>query len=130
MNLFKVDRTTLTSIDDYIAGFPRHVQERLRQIRAIVKKAAPKAEETIKYRIPTFVLHENLVHFAAFAHHIGLYPTTSGIRAFRQELQPYKHAKGSVQFPLDRPVPLPLIRRIVQFRVKEVRQKFAARQKA
>ncbi len=117
------------NIDEYIAGFPPKVQQRLSEIRAIIKKAAPEAQETIKYRIPTFVLYENLVHFAAFTQHIGFYPTPSGIRTFRRELQPYKHAKGSVQFPLSQPMPLHLIRRIVQFRVKEVRQKFAVRKR-
>jgi uncharacterized protein YdhG (YjbR/CyaY superfamily) len=76
----------------------------------------------MRYGIPTFTLNENLVHFAAFEHHIGFYPTPSGIAAFREELVLYKHAKGSVQFPLDRPIPYDLVRRIVEFRVKEVRE--------
>ncbi len=92
----------------------------LEQLRATVQKSAPAATETIKYGIPTFVLHENLVHFAAFARHIGFYPSPSGIAAFKKELAGYKSAKGSVQFPLDEPMPLALIAKIVKFRVKEV----------
>ena len=108
------------TIDEYIAWFPPDVQKILRQIRNMIKKAAPGAEEAIKYGIPTFVLHENLVHFAAFKTHIGFYPTPSGIDAFKGELSGYKSAKGSVQFPLDEPMPLQLIEKIVKFRVKEV----------
>ena len=92
----------------------------LQQLRATVQKSAPDATETIKYGIPTFVLHENLVHFAACARHIGFYPSPSGIAAFKKELAGYKSAKGSVQFPLDEPMPLALIAKIVKFRVKEV----------
>jgi uncharacterized protein YdhG (YjbR/CyaY superfamily) len=115
------------SIDEYIAGFPRDVQDILKQIRATIRQAAPDAEEAIKYRIPTFVLNGNLVHFAAFKNHIGLYPTPSGIDAFRQELSRYVGAKGSVQFPIDEPMPLKLIEKIVKFRVKEARAKSTAR---
>jgi uncharacterized protein YdhG (YjbR/CyaY superfamily) len=115
------------NIDEYIGGFPRHVQAVLRELRNVIKAAAPEAEEAIKYRIPTFVLSGNLVHFAAFQRHIGFYPTPSGIEAFRHELSAYESAKGSVQFPLDRPVPFSLITKIVKFRVKETRTKLAAR---
>ena len=117
------------NIDEYIAGFPRDVQERLEKIRALIGQAAPDAEEAIKYRIPTFVLHENLVHFAAFQKHIGLYPTSSPIKAFRKELAGYKSARGSVQFPLNEPVRLALIKKMVEFRVRQVRQKMAARKR-
>lgn len=115
------------NIDDYIAGFPSDVQEHLNRIRAIIKKVAPDAQEAIKYRIPTFVLHENLVHFAAFKNHIGFYPTSSGIKAFEDELSIYKWAKGSVQFPLDQPLPLDLIERMVRFRVAEVESKYGTK---
>ena len=115
------------NIDEYIAGYPRDVQAHLKQIRATIKSVAPDAEEAIKYRIPTFVLGENLVHFAAFKCHIGFYPTPSGIEAFQDELSTYKSAKGSVQFPIERPMPLALIRKIVRFRVKEVRAKSAGK---
>ena len=118
---------TPKNIDEYIAGFPPAVQESLRRIRAIVREAAPDAKETLKYRMPTFVLHENLVHFAAFQNHIGFYPTPSAIEAFRRELASYESAKGSVQFPLNRPVPLDLIKRMVRFRVEAFRRKTAAK---
>lgn len=111
------------TIDAYIAGFPEPVQEILHKIRQIIRDAAPEAEEAIKYQIPTFVLHGNLVHFAAFAHHIGFYPAPSGIAHFQDALSAYKGAKGSVQFPLDAPIPYALIQQIVEFRVEENRQK-------
>lgn len=107
------------TIDDYIGSFPPPVQTLLREVRATIRRAAPDASETIKYQIPTFVLHENLVHFAAFKNHIGFYPGASGIAAFASKLKPFKSAKGSVQFPLDKPMPLDLIKRMVEFRVKE-----------
>jgi len=113
------------NIDEYIAGFPQDVQKTLQRIRGIVTKAAPDAEEAMKYQIPTFVLHGNLVHFAAFQKHIGFYPTPSAIEAFSGELASYEWAKGSVQFPLNKPVPFTLIRKIVEFRVKETREKIA-----
>jgi uncharacterized protein YdhG (YjbR/CyaY superfamily) len=108
------------TIDAYIATFPTDVQTRLTAVRQAIHKAAPDAVEAIKYRMPTFVLNgRNLVHFAGYAHHIGFYPTPSGIEAFKKELARYPSAKGSVQFPLDRPIPYPLIGRITRFRVKE-----------
>lgn len=107
------------TIDDYIAGFPRDVQALLKQVRKAIRKAAPDAEEAIRYRIPTFVLNGNLVHFAAFKNHIGFYPSPSGIKAFKSDLFAYKCAKGSVQFPIDQAMPLSLIERVVTFRVKE-----------
>jgi uncharacterized protein YdhG (YjbR/CyaY superfamily) len=119
----EVERPSPTTIDDYIAGFPRDVQEVLSRIRETIRRAAPDAEEAIKYQIPTFVLNSNLVHFAAFKNHVGFYPTPSAIERFRDELTPYKSAKGSVQFPIDRPMPLDLIKKIVEFRVEEIRRK-------
>jgi len=107
------------TIDEYIGAFPEDVQRILNELRQTIKEAAPEAHETINYQIPTFTLNGNLVHFAAFEKHIGFYPTPSGIEAFKQELSRYKRAKGSVQFPIDEPLPLPLIRRIVEYRVKE-----------
>lgn len=115
------------NIDEYIAGFPRNVQAILEQIRSIVRRAAPDAEEAIKYQIPTFVLNGNLVHFAAFKNHIGFYPTPSGIVTFKDELAPYQSAKGSIQCPIDKPMPLSLIRKVVTFRVREARAKAAAK---
>ena len=107
------------NIDDYIAGFPANVQEILEKLRAAIRKAAPEAEETINYAIPTFTLKGNLVHFAAFKNHIGFYPAPTGIEAFKKELSVYEGAKGSIKFPLDKPLPLGLINKIVKFRVKE-----------
>ena len=123
----KSDTSPANTIDEYIAGFPKDVQAILQKIRGIIRKVAPDAVEAIKYQIPTFVLNGNLVHFAAFQKHIGLYPTPSGIEEFRDELSVYKSAKGSVQFPLDAPVPFSLITKIVKFRVKETREKVASR---
>lgn len=108
-----------TTIDNYIAGFPPDVQEILEKIRATIREAAPDAEETIKYRMPTFTLNGNLVHFAAFKRHIGFYPVPTGIEKFKKELSVYEMGKGSVQFPLDEPIPFDLISRIVRFRVEE-----------
>jgi uncharacterized protein YdhG (YjbR/CyaY superfamily) len=107
------------TIDEYIAQFPEDVQQILVKIRAVIKENAPGAMEKISYQLPTFFLNGNLVHFAAFEHHIGFYPTPSGIEAFKEELSMYKGAKGSVQFPLDEPIPYDLIREIVVFRVRE-----------
>src|SRR5512147_1043370 len=112
-------RRHFETIDEYISTFPEDVQSILNQLRQAVKETAPEAEETINYQMPTFTLNGNLVHFAAFRNHIGFYPTPSGIEAFKRELAPYKMAKGSVQFPIDQPLPLPLIRRIVEYRVQE-----------
>jgi len=106
-------------IDEFIAGFPADVQKVLKKVRATIKKAAPKAEETINYGIPTFRLNGNLVHFSAFKNHIGFYPTPSGIEKFKKELSVYEGAKGSVKFPLDQPIPYELITKIVKFRVDE-----------
>jgi uncharacterized protein YdhG (YjbR/CyaY superfamily) len=107
------------TIDEYIGTFPPDVQKILEELRETIHEIAPGAQETIQYGIPTFTLNGNLVHFAAFENHIGFYPTPSAIVAFRNELAPYHHAKGSVQFPINEPVPFDLVRRIVQFRVKE-----------
>ncbi|HSU54912.1 MAG TPA: DUF1801 domain-containing protein [Candidatus Dormibacteraeota bacterium] len=117
------------NIDEYIAGFPRDVQETLQRIRAIIRDVAPDAEEAIKYQVPTFVLHGNLVHFAGFQKHIGFYPTPSAMEAFGPKLAAYERAKGSVQFPLNKPVPFDLIRKMVEFRVKESRDKMDARKR-
>ncbi|MFN0034515.1 MAG: iron chaperone, partial [Saprospiraceae bacterium] len=108
-----------SSIDEYIVGFPEEVQKVLEQIRATIRAAAPEATEVISYAIPTFSQQGHLVHFAAFKNHIGFYATPSGHEAFEKELSVYKQGKGSVQFPIDEPMPLDLIARIVAFRVKE-----------
>jgi len=107
------------SIDEYICNFPSEIQIKLLQIRSTISEIVPQAEEIIKYAMPTFVLNGNLVHFAAFKNHVGFYPTPSGIEAFKQELLVYKTSKGAVQFPLNKPLPLELISKIVKFRVHE-----------
>jgi len=112
-----------STIDEYIQMFPDETKRILQEIREVIKKAAPQATETINYAIPTFVLNGNLVHFAGFKKHIGFYPTPAGIEKFKNELAPYEQAKGSVQFPLDQPMPYELIRRITEFRVQENLQK-------
>src|SRR4026207_1630380 len=98
-----------TTIDAYIADFPKDVQERLEKVRATIRKAAPRADEAIKYQIPTFVLNGNLIHFAGYKNHIGLYPGSRAIEEFEDELAGYTTSKGTVQFPLDKPVPVGLI---------------------
>jgi uncharacterized protein YdhG (YjbR/CyaY superfamily) len=112
-------RTAARTIDEYIAGFPPDVQAILEKVRQTIHQAAPAAQETINYAIPTFTLHGNLVHFAAFKKHIGFYPTPGGIERFKNELSAYEQAKGSVQFPIDQPIPYDLIGEIVRFRVQE-----------
>jgi uncharacterized protein YdhG (YjbR/CyaY superfamily) len=115
------DRPTAKSIDEYIAGFPEETRELLEEMRTLIRSVAPDATETISYAIPTFDLNgEHLVHFAGFKKHIGFYPVPSGIEAFKDELAPYKSGKGSAQFPLGKPLPVNLIRRIVEFRVREI----------
>lgn len=112
------------NIDDYIAGFPDNVQERLEKMRTIIAAAAPKAEEAITYEMPTFMFHKkHLIHFAAFKNHIGFYAAPTGHEAFKKELSKYKTAKGSVQFPHNEPLPVQLITRIVKFRMKAVKEK-------
>ena len=107
------------TIDGYIKTFPKDVRFILEKMRQTIRKAAPEAVEAISYQIPTFKLNGNLVHFAAFKKHIGFYPTSSGIEAFKKELSPYKGGRGSVQFPIDKPIPYDLVRKITMFRVKE-----------
>ena len=108
-----------STIDQYIVGFPAETQDLLRQMRELIRAAAPAATEAMKYRIPTFVLNGNLVHFAAFERHLGFYPTPSAMVHFQRQLAGYVTAKGSVQFPLDQPIPWDLIREMVLFRVAE-----------
>jgi len=112
------------TIDEYIRTFPKEVQGILEKMRQTIRKAAPEAVETISYQMPTFKLNgKSLVYFAGYKNHIGFYPIPSGVEAFKQELSPYKKGKGSVQFPIDKPLPFDLVRRIVQFRVKEKRER-------
>jgi uncharacterized protein YdhG (YjbR/CyaY superfamily) len=113
------NKIKFSSIDEYIAAFPEEIQKILEELRATIKSAASGAEEKISYQMPTFTLKGNLVHFAAHKKHIGFYPTPSGIRAFEQELSIYEASKGAIRFPIDRPLPLDLISKIVEFRVNE-----------
>jgi len=115
-----MSKSQFKTIDEYIASFPRKVGDVLEELRRVIKESAPKAEETISYGIPTFDLNgRHLVHFAAYKNHVGFYPTSSGIEAFKKELSPFKTSKGTVQFPLDQPIPFDLVKKIVKFRVKE-----------
>jgi uncharacterized protein YdhG (YjbR/CyaY superfamily) len=107
------------SIDEYIGTFSKDIQSKLEIIRKAVKEEAPDAEEVISYGMPAFKLNKVLVYFAAQKKHIGFYPTASGIRAFEEELSQFKHSKGAVQFPIDEPVPIDLVKKMVKFRVKE-----------
>ena len=125
----KTNQTAAKNIDEYMAGFPNDVQEILAQIRLTIRKAAPDAAETMSYQMPTFTLKGNLVHFAAYKNHIGLYPAPTGIEAFKEELSVYKGGKGTVKFPLDKPIPFDLISRMVKFRVNENLARAAAKGK-
>lgn len=107
------------NIDEYISMLPKDIRDKLEKMRQVIREAAPKAEEAISYGIPTFKLNGNLVHFAAYKSHIGFYPTSSGIAAFKKELSPYKLSKGTVQFPIDKPIPFEIVKKIVKYRVKE-----------
>lgn len=107
------------NIDEYIAGFPEDIQEKLKALRSTIKKAAPYAEEKISYGMPAFAMKGILVYFAAFKNHIGFFPTASGVEAFRTELTGFKISKGTIQLPMDKPLPLGLINSIVVFRIKE-----------
>ena len=122
-------QTTSKEIDKFISAYPEEVQKILNKVRATIREAAPGAEETINYGIPTFTLNGNLVHFSAFKTHIGFYPTPTGIEKFKKELSKYEGAKGSVKFPLDQPIPYELIEKIVKFRVKENLAKAEAKKK-
>ena len=118
-----------TNIDEYILGFPKDVQKILQQLRVTIIKAAPEAAEVISYQMPAFKYKGILVYFAAYKNHIGFYPTASGIRVFKNEISGYKNSKGAVQFPIDKPLPLSLISKMVKFRVKENLEKEVAKKK-
>jgi uncharacterized protein YdhG (YjbR/CyaY superfamily) len=122
-------KNAANNIDEYIESFPENVQKLLKQMRATIVKAAPASEEAIRYAIPTFILNGNLVHFAAFKNHIGFYPAPSGIEAFKKEVAPYEAGKGSLQFPLDKPLPLTLVTKIVRYRVSQNLEKSKAKKK-
>lgn len=117
------------SIDQYISEAPQEIQQKLRELRTVIKAEVPEAEERIAYGMPTFSQEGNLVHFAAFKNHIGFFPAPSGIENFKDELAKYKTSKGTVQFPLDEEMPMDLVREIVRFRLKENLSKAAAKRK-
>lgn len=117
------------NIDEYIAAFPEDIQNILQEVRETIQKAAPEATEKISYALPTFYLQGNLVHFAAFTHHIGFYALPSGNKEFKEEISKYKTGKGSIRFPLNEPMPLTLISKIVKFRVAENLEKAALKKK-
>lgn len=118
-----------STIDEYIATFPEAIQAKLQALRAVIHAAAPDATEKISYQMPTFFLHGNLVHFAAYKNHIGFYPAPHGIEAFQEELATYKGAKGSVQFPIEEPLPMELISRMVRYRAAENTKKAESKRK-
>lgn len=117
------------NIDDYIEQFPANVQAILQKLRATIKKTAPAAEETISYQMPAFKYHGMLVYFAGFKNHIGFYPTSSPIKVFKDRLTNYKTSKGAIQFPMDKAIPLTLVKDIVKFRIKENLEKAKLKKK-
>lgn len=123
------NKNTPDLIDEYILKFSPEVQEKLNNLRKVIKESAPDAEEKISYQMPTFALHGNLVHFAAFKNHIGFYPTPSVTETFKNELSKYKVSKGAIQFPIDEPLPFELISRMVKFRVEENTEKAKQKKK-
>ena len=125
----KTKQTQPTTIDEYIADFPRDVQPLLEKVRAAIRKAAPNATEKISYQMPTFAQEGNLIHFAGYNHHIGLYPGSRPIEQFKDELSKYETSKGTVRLPLDKPIPVGLIGKITKFCVKRNLEKAAAKGK-
>ena len=118
-----MDKRQYKNIDEYIAGFPENIQAILQNLRRVIHEAAPEAQETISYSMPAFKQNGILVYFAAFKDHIGFFPTSSGVSAFSKELAPYDTSKGTIRFPLDEPIPVNLIKKIVKFRAQENRNK-------
>ena len=118
-----MDKKQYKNIDEYIAGFPENIQSILQNLRRVIHEAAPEAQETISYSMPAFKQNGILVYFAAFKDHIGFFPTSSGVSAFTKELTPYDTSKGTIRFPLDEPIPINLIKKIVKFKVQENRNK-------
>ena len=124
-----MDMTDYKNIDEYIRAFPKDVRATLQKIQIAIQKTAPMAKEAIKYGIPTFILHGNLVHFAAYKTHIGFYPGSSPIKAFKDELSKYEQSKGTVKFPIDKPVPISLIIKITRYCVQRNQENFILKQK-
>ena len=122
-------KSTPTTIDEYIAGFPPNMQEILQKVRMTIREAAPDATEAIKYQIPTYVFHGNMVSFAGYAKHIGLYPVPLDVDGFKEDLAPYASGKSTAKFPLNKPIPYDLINRVVAFHVEQRQIKAAAKKK-
>ncbi|HNI28239.1 MAG TPA: DUF1801 domain-containing protein [Leptospiraceae bacterium] len=120
-------KQSIESVDSYVQSSPPEIQKKLRQLRSMIRSAAPAAVEKISYRMPTFFLNGNLVYFAAFKNHIGFYPGSKAIEKFSKELASYEGSKGTVRFPFDSPIPAALIKKIVRYRVKENLEKEAKR---
>lgn len=118
-----INKPTIKSTDEYIGQFSPEIQELLTKVRHVIKEAVPEATEKISYQMPTFYLYENLVHFAVNKHHIGLYPTPSGVEGFKDRLTIYKTSKAAIQFPIDQPLPYELISEIAKYRASESRAK-------
>jgi uncharacterized protein YdhG (YjbR/CyaY superfamily) len=110
---------TFATINEYISEFPEEIRVILEQVRETIQQAAPEAKEAIRYGMPTFVLNGNLVHFAAYKNHIGFYPAPSGIDAYLDDLAVYRTGKGTIQFPINQPIPFNLVKKVVEFRVNE-----------
>ena len=125
----EVNKPTFKTTDEYIKQFSPEVQELLTKVRNVIKEAVPEATEKISYQMPTYYLHGNLVHFAAYKQHIGFYPTPGGVEAFKDQLTSYKTSKGAIQFPLDQPLPFELISEIAKYRASESRAKAEAKKK-
>lgn len=119
----EMENTKIDKVEDYIASFPEDIQELLKELREAVRETAPEAMEKISYGMPTFAMDGNIIHFAAFKNHIGLYPGADGVAAFQDELKPYKTSKGTIQFSLDQPLPMNLIKRIVNYKVEENKER-------
>ena len=125
----KATNTKFKTVDEYLSAFPANTKSILKELRKTIKQAAPQAEELISYNMPAFKLHGMLVYYAAYKEHIGFYPTSSGIEVFKKELSAYEGAKGSIKFPIDRPIPFDLITKIVKFRVSENLEKEKTKKK-
>ncbi|MDB5120636.1 MAG: hypothetical protein JWN56_1854 [Sphingobacteriales bacterium] len=122
-------KAATNNVDEYITGFPKETQLLLEKLRATIKNAAPEAEEMISYQMPAYKFHGMLVYFGGYKNHIGFYPTGSGIEIFKEEIKDLKYSKGTIQFPLDKPLPLDLVTKIVVFRVMQNLEKSAKRAK-
>ena len=124
----RAEKIKAKDVDEYLSGFPKEIQKKLEELRFAIRKAAPDAKEIISYQMPAYSLNGILVYFAAYKNHIGFYPTASGIKNFKEDFSKYESSKGAVRFPIDQPLPLKLISRIVRFRVKENLEKHLQKQ--